>query len=291
MRLMPMRLLFIFALLITVFSGCVKNNERPSWLKVNKWILQSNPALSGELGELTENFKEAWVYVNDEVIGVFQVPFTIPILKKGPVNIKLYPTIRNNGISASKKIYPFVKEFNFSGTLVQDDTLEITPTTMYKDGLTIWKEDFEDINIKIENDPNTSMTTLGISNENTQPFNGVNYGKVTLNSTDSMWVAYTQAINLPKGREVYLEIDYLTTNNVTTGLIFVSPQGVQNNIYIRLNAQEEGATNWKKIYIDLRELVGAAPANSEFRPSFFAMIDPGKTQTTIRLDNIKVIYL
>jgi hypothetical protein len=282
-------LLSIF--ILSLFTGCVKNNERPSWLKVNKWVLQSNPSLSGELGELTESFKDCWVYVNDEIIGVFEVPFTIPILKSGNVNIKLFPAVRNNGISATKKIYPFVKEFVVNGTLTIDDTLEISPTTMYKEGLSIWREDFEDINIKIENDPNSSMAILGVSNENLQPFNGNNYGKVTLNNTDSLWVAYTQPLNLPKGREVYLEIDYLTTNNVTTGLLFISPLGIQNNPYIRLNAQSDQATQWKKIYIDLRELVGASPVNSEFRPTFSAIIDPGKTLTTIRLDNIKVIYL
>jgi hypothetical protein len=92
---MPIRILFILPILI--LFGCVKNNPDPSWLEVTEWTLQSNTALSGAEGELTQNFSDAWVYIDDEVVGVFEVPFKIPILKSGPCNIKLYPTVRNNG--------------------------------------------------------------------------------------------------------------------------------------------------------------------------------------------------
>ena len=40
--------------------------------------------------------------------GIFEVPFKIPILKSGSVSIKVYPVVKNNGISATKKIYPFL---------------------------------------------------------------------------------------------------------------------------------------------------------------------------------------
>ncbi|NBP75319.1 MAG: hypothetical protein EBU61_04720, partial [Crocinitomicaceae bacterium] len=74
--------------------------------------------------------------------------------------------------------------------------------------------------------------------ENLQPFNGNLYAKISLNSADSLWVANTETqLSISKGREAYLEIDYHNTNSLTTGLIYVSPAGVTNNINIRLNAQ------------------------------------------------------
>ena len=100
---------FSFSLILLLsFTACVKNNPDPSWLEVTAWTLQSNIDLSGDEGELSHNITEAWVLIDDKVIGVFQVPFKIPILKDGMCNIKIYPAIKNNGISATKKIYPFL---------------------------------------------------------------------------------------------------------------------------------------------------------------------------------------
>jgi len=286
-----MRLFIIFSSLFFAISACVKNNPDPAWLQVNKWTLTANPSLSGLEGVLTENISDAWVYIDDELIGVFQVPFKIPILKSGNVNVKVFPTIKNNGISATKKIYPFLKEYSINATLVQNQTLTINPTTQYKENLYFWKENFEDVNNTIINDPNTSAASLTISSENLQPFNGNFYGKVVLNATDSTWIAYTnEQLNLPKGKECYLEIDYKVTNNVTTGLIYVTSSSTINNVHIRLNAQKPDVAVWKKMYIDLRELVGNAPSGSTYLQSFTARLDKDISEGIILIDNLKVIH-
>jgi len=286
-----MRLFFYFFSLFFVLSACVKNNPDPAWLQVNKWTLTANPSLSGLEGVLTDNITDAWVYVDDELIGVFQVPFKIPILKEGAVTFKIYPTIRNNGIAATKKIYPFLKEYVVNGTLVKNQVFTINPTTQYKENLQFWKEDFEDVNNSITNDPNTSAATLSFSNQNLQPFNGNYYGKVVLNADDSTWVAYTnEQLILPKGKECYLEIDFKVTNYVTTGLIYITPGSTVNNTHIRLNAQKPDVAVWKKIYIDLRELVGNSPTGAVFSQSFIASLDEGNTEGIILIDNIKVIH-
>lgn len=288
-----MKKFLLLILTMYVVSSCVKNNPDPSWLQVNEWDLVSNPNLSGEEGELTENLSDAWVYVDDQLIGVFQVPFKIPILKSGPVNIKLFPAIKNNGISATKKIYPFVKTYEVNAVLTQNQVLTINPTTQYKDNLNFWVEDFEDVNIKISSDPNTSATDLSLGNTNLPTTSGNYYGKVTLNSSDSTWIAYvnpSQQMTIAKGLECYLEIDYHVTNNLVTGLIYVSSSETKNNVNIRLNAQSPETVVWKKIYIDLKELIGNSPTGSKFLPSFTASLDEGDTEGEILIDNIKVIH-
>ena len=132
---MPRLLLFFSIILL---ASCVKNNPDPSWLEVNEWTLLSNAGLSGSEGELTHNFSEAWLYVNDEIIGVFEVPFRIPILKSGSVNIKIYPTVKNNGISATKKIYPFMEVFEVNTELIQNQTVTLSPITKYKSITQFW---------------------------------------------------------------------------------------------------------------------------------------------------------
>lgn len=283
--------LSFFLLLLLGFTACVKNNPDPSWLEVTAWSLQSNIELSGDEGELSHNITEAWVLIDDKVIGVFQVPFKIPILKDGMCNIKIYPAIKNNGISATKKIYPFLEVYEVNQTLVKNQTLTLHPVTKYKSVTKFWIEDFEGVNISLTDDPNTSLSNYEIVNENLQPFNGNLYAKISLNSTDSLWVGNTETqLSISKGREAYLEIDYHNTNSLTTGLIYVSPAGVTNNINIRLNAQNPETVVWKKIYIELRELIGASPNSSNFLQSFSCYLDPGQISTEILIDNIKVVY-
>jgi hypothetical protein len=279
----------VFSLFILV-SSCVKNNPDPSWLEVNEWQLNSNIDLSGLEGELTESITNAQVYIDDQLIGIFEVPFRIPILKTGAVNVKVYPVVINNGISATKKLYPFLERYEIDAELVQNEDLVINPVTNYKSITNFWVEDFEDINNSIENDQ-TSLATLQLSNENLTAFNGNFYGKVVLNEVDTTWVGNTtDQLAIPKGSECYLEIDYYVTNDLYTGLLFVSPSGSQNNVNVRLNGQEPENVVWKKIYIELKELISASPNNTQFLQTFTAFLDEGESEGLICIDNIKVLW-
>jgi hypothetical protein len=77
-----MKAILLFIPLAFLLSTCIKNNPDPAWLEVNDWTLVANANYFGAEGALTENLTEAWVYVNDDLIGVFEVPFKIPILKR-----------------------------------------------------------------------------------------------------------------------------------------------------------------------------------------------------------------
>jgi len=280
----------LIGILATVFllSGCIKNNPDPSWIEVSEWTLLGNPDLISVEGELSHNFSDAWVFVNDKVIGVFEVPFKIPVLMNGTCNIKLYPTVRNNGISATKKIYPFVEKYEITAELVQNKTLKINPTTKYSSYTQFWIEDFEDAAIKLNTDP-TSADTMIVGNDPLiMKWN--RYGISTLNSTDTNWVAYTsQELALPKGEEVYLELDYYNTNAVVTGVLALSSP-YKNNINIQLNPQSPSSVTWKKIYIDLREIVSNSAGANSFLMSFQAGLDDGDSEGKIVFDNIKVVH-
>jgi len=272
---------------------CLNDGEYytdPAWLEVTKWTLVSNSSLTGIEGELTHNFTEAWVYVDDEIIGVFDVPFKIPILKSGNVNIKIYPAIKNNGISATKKIYPFVESFEINDELKINHTLTINPITRYKGSTKFWIGDFEDASTGIVTDPN-SLTTMITANDPSILQWG-NYGEVNLNTIDSNWIAYTdEHFNLPKGgNEVYLEIDYYNSNSLITGVIGISSNSVNNNQNIQLNAQDIANLKWKKIYIDLKEIVSNSSDAEYFEMSFQALLDEGNSQGKIIIDNIKVVH-
>ena len=291
-----MKQFFLFVIAGLMLNSCIKNNPDPSWIEITPWTLVANSNSQYPTGELTHSFSDAWVYVNDELIGVFQVSDTvkIPVLKSGAVNIKVYPAIRNNGVSATKKIYPFVERYEINTTLVQNQTLQINPITRYSPAVRFAIEDFEDPAIKLVNDPN-SASQMSQGNDPSILQWGNFYGFVNLNQTDTTWIAYTnfESVNeadLPRGKEVYLEIDYYNTNNVITGLLWVSSTSIKKNTNYRLNKQDPSTVKWKKIYIDLKELISNSPVGTYFEQSFQALLDEGDTEGVIVIDNIKVVH-
>jgi hypothetical protein len=281
--------------LILLLSSCIKNNPDPAWIEINEWQLDANSNATSPAGELTESITDAWVYVDNDFVGTFELPCKIPVLYAGTKVIRIYPTILNNGISATKKIYPFLEYEELTIDLVENETVTINPITRYKASTQFWIEDFEAAGTKLEDDPN-SVASLELINSGTsiiaQPFNGNRFGRVSLSTSVNSWIGYSVSsavLNIPQG-EVYLEIDYHNTNRVTTGLLAVSPSGTVNNPNIQMNPQDNGAVEWKKIYIDMREIVSASASGSYFQLSFQALLDDDETTGEINIDNIKVLF-
>jgi hypothetical protein len=111
--------------------------------------------------------------------------------------------------------------------------------------------------------------------------------------SDSIWTAYTDAqMDLPKGSaEVYLEIEYKTTNNLLTGVLGITLPGTKKiNPYIQLNAQSATDATWKKIYLDLKEIVSSSTTADYFEQYLQAKIDDGKLESDIYIDNYKIIH-
>ncbi|MNJ97371.1 hypothetical protein D3C87_151150 [compost metagenome] len=284
-----MRYLYIFVLLSFGLSSCVKNNPSPIWLDISKWTLNSNPNSSVNPGQLTQNFTDVWVYIDGSVIGVFELPCKIPVLVSGSCKVTLYPTIRNNGISATKKIYPFVEPYEKTMDLVAGETYTINPVTRYYSETKFWVEDFENSTIKLTPDP-ISNASLLVENNSTIGSWGY-YGHIPLTSADSLWVALsTDVMYLPKsGAEVYLEVNYKNTSSILTGIIsYISGSG-SDNPNISMNAQSSDAV-WKKIYIDLKDIVSNTPSATYYRPYFRTLLDSGLSSGDVYIDNIKVVH-
>ncbi len=285
-----MRVLW-YGALVLVLAACIKNNPNPSWIQVNPVVLVSNPNLSGAEGQLTQDFRDVWLYVDDQLIGCFQTPFKIPILKEGSMNVKIYPAVRNNGIAGSKMIYPLVNFYELNTVFTPNQTTVINPQTSYVDNVNFWIEDFEDASIKIQDDPNTSVAALFTTSENALPLNGFNYGKVLLNASDSVWVANTtEQLYIAKNRPCFLEVDYYNTNSFVQGFLAVSSLG---NVYqdnAGFNQQGPSSVKWKKMYIELTELIGNSSNGSNFIQTFKANLDTNRTESFVCIDNIKIIY-
>ncbi len=274
-----------------LFTSCIKNNPDPAWISVGEWTLLDNPSV--DEGELTANFTDAWVYVDEKLIGVFEVPFKIPIIKSGSSTIKLYPTVLNNGISATKAQYPFVEPYIITADLESNQTIEIQPVTQYYSNCQFTILDFEDANSGFEDSP-SSLANLVITNDPAiiQPFNGIGFGRVSLTSSLYTWISSTTPeMVLPKsGADVYMEVDFHNTADVVTGVLAISGTEVTQNPNVQLNKQDPSEVKWKKIYIELKTIVSGSSAADAFRQSFQATLPDDVTSAQINLDNIKIIH-
>jgi len=280
----------LIALVLLLFS-CGKDVEAPAYLEVKGFTLEAAVNPTNNHGELTHNFSDAWVYIDGDLLGVFELPCRLPLNDEGYKKITVIPGIRNNGISATKMRYPFVEQHIEYTTLVRNETVIIEPKTRYYADLFFWIEDFEDAAVKIDNSI-YSKATLEKGNDPEILQYGNYYGLVKLNATsDSIWDAVTSELwNIPKGRPVYVEIDYYNTNSVLTGLKAVGPQGFNANPFILLNAQKPNEIVWKKIYIDFREIVGYSVNFNQFQLMLTAVLSETTEDRFVCLDNIKLIY-
>jgi hypothetical protein len=297
-----MKILVSLLAIVTLFSGCIKNNPDPIWIEVTEWDLITNPDENAadyyKPGVLTHGIKDVWLYVDNSLVGVFEVPFKVPVLSEGTKEIRMIPGIHANGISATKVKYPFFEPYVVTMDLVQNETYHIDPVTMYATATEFWIEDFEDTSQEFI-DGNGSLATLVVSSDASvldPVINEGQFGRISLTSSDNVYIGSTNVagsgtpIGLPKGVDCYLEIDYHNTADLTTGLLALSSTDGFTNPLVRLNKQFESEVQWKKIYIDLREVVSGSTSAEYFEFTLDALLPSGVVSAEINIDNVKAVH-
>jgi len=298
-----MRVVISFVVVFVLAGACIKNNPDPVWIEVTAWDLvnnpDENPADKYKPGVLTHAIKDVWLYVDNSLIGVFEVPFKVPVLSEGVKEIRMIAGVHNNGISATKVKYPFFEPYLVTLDLVKNETYHIDPVTMYATSTEFWIEDFENSSNAFV-DGNATLSSLVPSNDPAvfnSEINGAQFGRISLNNTDNLYVGSTDVlgisgipIGLPKGIDCYLEIDYHNTADLTTGLLALSTTDGLLNPLVRLNKQFESEVEWKKIYIDLREVVSGSTSADYFEFTLDALLPSGVNSAEINIDNFKAVH-
>jgi len=277
-------------LALLILSSCAKEQPKVSGLKIESFQLEENLFAQNPQGELSHALTEAFVNMDGKYLGAFQLPIKIPIIGEGQHEIVILPGIINNGISDTKKRYPFVEPYTVSVNLLLEDTISITPITRYYAQTKFLIEDFENAVLKIETD-GASQAIIEKENDPAILQWGNSYGAILLNPTDSLFIGYTNfGQSLPKqGAEVYLEMDYMNTNSMLTSVVSYSSTTFNDDIHIQINPQEEPPV-WKHIYLDLKEIVSFRMNATTNEQGFTALLDEAGTSKYIYIDNLKVVY-
>jgi hypothetical protein len=96
--------------IITAFillSGCEPKDDPdlvPSYLHIEKIDLNSTYSQ----GTASANITDAWVYIDDKLIGSFELPATIPILTHGKQNLVVRAGVKLNGYQQPEALIHFI---------------------------------------------------------------------------------------------------------------------------------------------------------------------------------------
>lgn len=281
----------LFITISVLISSC-KEDITASWLKIDKIDLNTNATTEGVN---SHDIADAWVYMDNQPLGVFELPCEIPILDEGEHDFVIFAGIKSNGINATRIRYPFYKPTEFTLTLTKGETVSYTPSVSYKSDLAyITREDFEDTGIILS--PNTQYDTskIQIISKTNYPDiveYGDNCGKMTLTSLDTIVQVFTDlTTGIPQG-QVFMELDYMNTNTFAVGLITQTASTyTNNNPFIQINSQDDNDLKWKKIYLDLTEYLNYLSNPVYFEYYIVSSLDSGKSEAVVYLDNIKIVH-
>ncbi len=286
------KILLFLSPIIFIFSGCKQDDITPAWLHIDQIGLTTNEVTQGEN---SHNITDAWVYMDGVALGVFELPAKIPVLGEGNHDFVIFAGIKNNGISATRTDYPFYERFDTTLNLTKNEITEINPVVQYKQNVQFEMiEDFEGVGIEFVPDV-LSDTTIIHMDAATYPDIvkwGNNCGGIFLNQIDSIYKgATTTYMDLPKGEDVYMEIDYYNTNSLTMGVIanYSSGEYYEHTPLVLMNPQDESEVQWKKIYIDLKEDVSVEINAVSYEIFLLAIKDPDLVDSYIYVDNIKIV--
>lgn len=164
--------------------------ETPAFIYIEDIELRStNP---GQHGSITENITDAWVFIDNDIIGTYELPARVPILETGSHNLKIFPGIKKNGIASTRAVYPMFTwyENDTSFQLYRDSTLHIDPWVSYRESNTyVWKEDFEDVGISLEDVG--MVDVIRLNNSFGEPEFGDRVARYNLNRPDTTFRAFT----------------------------------------------------------------------------------------------------
>ena len=282
-------IVFIFILLVT--NGCYKfegDQTVPAYISIDSVSLDTYYPTEGTK---SHKITDVWIYVNDNIVGAFELPAIFPVLAQGLNELEIRPGIKLNGISSTRVPYPFYEpivyeDFNF----IPDSTRKLSnPKAGYYQNLIFaWMEDFEGSGISIEENPASDTTIVKVLRQNSPDPNTKYAGAIYLTEDNPIYSGATnEAYAIPKqGSPVLMEIDYKINNYLATGLLIRDPGGYVKVPLLILNH----SADWNKIYVNLGPNLSLHPQASEYRVYFEAGLDHDKNSSTMYLDNIKIIH-
>jgi hypothetical protein len=279
----------LFCLLAFVSCNIINpSEEEASYIAINSVNVTTDVAIQGSNAA---NISDAWIYVDDKLVGAYKLPCRVPVLNSGTHKVSIGAGIQLNGSSTLRTPYLFYRFHEQENVnLEAGQTTIISPTFSYFDSLTFaFKANFDDLSGNKLTSTSSSDTTLSLCNDPARVFEGAGSCLVEL-FKDSGFVDFQMIdpISLPKGgANVFMEINYKTNQDLLIGLrSYYSGASTQEEQVITLRPTE----SWNKVYINLTRQVSSQINANNFRIYFQSKKLSGSEPLEVLIDNFKIIY-
>ena len=257
----------------------------PSYLYIPDIQFTNDPNTQGSA---TSKITDAWVDIDDQFVGVYELPATIPLLNVGSPKITVRAGILDDGISSTRARYPFYSNYELNTTatdiLLKAGTVDtLAPVVNYKDSADFrFMEDFETSFIDFET-INGDIEMTAITGSDALEGQSV---IITLTADDPFYEgASTESFALPDlDIPIYLELDYKCNNPFQIGIMGITGSNLSVIYKVAVNPK----SNWNKIYVRYRESVTNLQA-SKYKIMLRAQKSDNISQARIYLDNFKLL--
>lgn len=288
--------LILFTFTIGSCDNFDSDQTSPSFIYVEGFNLVENPIItqSSVDGFQTEAIQDAWIYVDNQYIGTYVLPCTVPILKEGKHRIDVRPGVKLNGIALTRTEYPFYTYYSNNHNLVAGKTDTIPPIDiMYVSEYTVFglSELFERPYLAFTTDGLSADTNKLVKCNHQDTVKWGDYcGAMYLNSNQPTYRIISDTINCNNYSALILEIDYWCNIPFDIGICGrpASGSAVQ---YINAMALYPNETKgWQKIYVVLGKVWSQLSYPNDFRVYFTPQKKDGVTNGWVYIDNVKIIH-
>ncbi len=256
----------------------------PTYIKVDSFKITSDDL--NKTGSTSSKIAGVWVYVNNSLVGAYDIPGTIPVLADKNANIIMTPGISYSGLKSYLTRYPFYTADTFTLNATPGSTITRTATGHYTEAAQFqWKEDFETGNSLLKlNDNSTTDTSIVRTSDPAKVYEGGGSGYVYLTqgrpSSESI---NNRDIKVTAG-EAYIEISYKCNTSFEIGL----QTTISGQIYYEYLAGVKASAEWNKIYIGIQPFTGKYNATN-VRILLKTKLPEGAGDAYVLLDNLKLI--
>jgi hypothetical protein len=281
---MSYQILVPLIFLCALSTGCERGEAPvPAYLHLEAGGLTTVYATQGSA---SNEIQDIWLFADQQLIGVNEMPATFPVLEEGPKEVVLRPGVLLNGQFDRHIVYPFYSEVRTTHNFVPGQVDTLRPVFAYNANARFaFIEGFDGVGTILSDELDTNpATNVAISNDS--PLEGP-LGKITVTTANQLCrVGTSQRFALPTdNRPVFLEMDYRCDIPFTVGITAHAGALFESQSKITLVVRED----WNKIYLEFTPEVSLYNA-PEYSIYLQAQLPFGQTEGHVWLDNLKLVY-
>ena len=261
----------------------------PTYIHIDSFAFKDNPHVIPPKLSLSHQINSVFAYYNNNPIGIFDLPVTIPVIATGAGKLSLFPSIPIDGLNNFLSAYPFYAPDTFSFVAQPGTVIHRIPVTEYFDSTKHFLDySFETASGIYFNLLNGSVP-ISTTTNSAEVFEGTGSGKIYLSlPSDTLSECISASnFNVPTGVDAYIELNYKNTVPFYVGLksglngTTTYTQQYLSGIY--------PSDHWQKFYLAIKDFVGQYPGDY-YTLYIKTYLPSGTSNGTVLLDNVQLVY-